>query len=351
MRIAQISPIVVRVPPPAHGGVELVVHYVTEELVKQGHEVTLFASGDSVTTAQLHSITPTSLRTAGITDHNSSQISIEYDVANAAACFGRAGDFDIIHNNAGFPAMIMAQFVATPVLTTLHRLLTREYDSLWPTYKGYYNTLSRSAKGDLPNKGYLGAVYNAIDCQNFPFAGKGEGYLLFLSRISPLKGAHTAIQVAKRVGRSLTLAGNIESKEQEYFEKEVLPLIDGRIVKFFGEADREQKKRLFAGADCLLFPIDWEEPFGLVMVEAMACGTPVIALNRGAVSEVVVDGGTGFIVGTVDEMVDAVGRIGEIDRRRCREHVERNFNVPRMVDNYLVLYQRILDIERQDSGV
>ena len=348
MRIALIAPLAVSVPPPGYGGTEQVVSVLAEGLVKQGHEVTLFASGDSVTKARLHSVRSASLRASGI---NYPAIEIDaahYDSIGAVACFQRADEFDIIHSHASPVTMIMANLVSTPLLITLHNPINEAVAAAMAASNGYYNTLSLPAKQGLPDRGYLGAVHNDIDVATFPFnASQREGYLLFLGRVSHDKGTHLAIEVAKRLNRELLIAGNVNQHDQEYFDTMVAPHIDGKLIRYFGEATREQTRQLFSQADCFLFPILWEELFGLVMIEAMACGTPVIALNRGSVPEVVVDGQTGFIVDTVDEMVDAVGRTGEIDRRRCREHVERHFAAPRMVDDYLSLYQRILDMERQ----
>jgi len=348
MRIAQIAPLAVSVPPPAYGGTEQVVSTLTEELVKRGHEVTLFASGDSVTKARLWSVRSTSLRVSGIVYPAIGIDAALYDSINVVACFERAGEFDIIHNHAAAATMIMANLIPTPVLMTFHNPLSEATVAVMSAYNGYYNTLSLSAKRGLPDRGYVGPVYNDIDVDSFPLnSSQREGYLLFLGRICYDKGTHVAIDVAQRLNRKLVIAGNVNQHDLQYFQTMVEPRIDGKLVQYFGEATRDQTRQLYSQADCLLFPVLWEELFGLVMVEAMACGTPVIAFNRGAAPEVVVDGETGFIVGNVDEMVNAVGRIGEINRRHCREHVERNFNVPRMVDSYLALYQRILGIERQ----
>jgi len=348
MRIAQVAPLAVSVPPPAYGGTEQVVATLTDELVKRGHEVTLFASGDSVTTAQLCSVRPTSLRVSGIVYPGPGIDAALYDSINAVACFERAGEFDIIHSHAAAATMIMANLISTPVLMTFHNPLSEAVVAVISAYKGYYNTLSLSAKRGLPDRGYIGAVYNDIDVDSFPFnSSQREGYLLCLGRICYDKGTHLAIDVAQRLNRKLVIAGNVNQHDQQYFQTIVKPRIDGELIRYLGEATRDQTRQLYSQADCLLFPIQYEDICPLVPLEAMACGVPVISLNRGALPEQVVHGQTGFVVNDIDEIVDAVGRIGEIDRRRCREHVEQNFNVPRKVDNYLALYQQILDIERQ----
>lgn len=342
LRIAQVAPTVRRVPPPAYGGTEEIVSLLVEELVRRGHRVTLFASGNSTAGAQLESRVPVDLATAGITERADDTNACLYDLINAAACFERASDFDVIHNHAGPATMMLANLGPTPVLTTLHNNLDRRSLPVLLAYNGYYNTISISAKRGLPDRGFAGVVHSGIDCKTFPFAAQGSGYLLSLGRISQEKGTRTAIEVAKRLRRRLIVAGNVNRHDELYFKNKVEPAVDGRLISYFGEADRNQKRKLYAGADCFLFPIEWEEPFGLTMIEAMACGTPVIAFNRGAVPEVVVDRETGFIVNHVDEMVEAVKKIDTIDRRWCREHVERNFSASCMVDNYLAIYDGML---------
>ena len=340
MRIAQIAPLDLRVPPAAYGGTELVVSLLTEELIRRGHEVTLFASGDSVTAASLRSVCPHMLRGSAVNTHDA----LIYRLLNAMSPFEEAPNFDIIHNHAFPEGMAMANLVGTPVLATLHGGLSEPGRALLSAYKGYYNTISKSAKSLLPDKeGFVGVIYNAIDCKSFPFSARGGDDLLFLSRISQEKGPHIAIEVAKRLGRRLIITGNVDTVDEEYFEQRIMSQVDGDIVQYFGEAGYEEKRELFANAHCLLMPITWPEPFGLVMVEAMACGTPVIASNKGAAPEIVLDGETGFIVENVEQMVEAVGRVNRIDRSRCREHVERNFDVPRMVDDYLRAYNWILE--------
>jgi glycosyltransferase involved in cell wall biosynthesis len=335
-----IAPLEMRVPPVAYGGTELVVSLLTEELVRRGHAVTLFASGDSLTNARLIAGSPRFLRGSG---HNSGI----YTMLNVVSCLEQAGDFDIIHNHTCFEGMATAGLVSTPVLTTLHGGLQGDWLRLFESYKGWYNTISRSAKGLLPAKGrFAGVIYNSIDQETYPFnSGPREDYLLFLSRISREKGAHLAIEVARRVGRRLILAGNVDSVDAAYFEKEILPAIDGNLVVYVGEADYDMKRRLFASASCLLAPITWDEPFGLFMVEAMACGTPVIALRKGAAPELVIHGETGFVVDDIEGMAQAVGLLDAIDPVACRQEVEERYSVGRMTDDYLAAYSRIASCE------
>jgi len=340
MKILQIAPLWERVPPPAYGGTEAVVSVLTDELVRQGHEVTLCASGDSLTLAALRSVYPRSLRTAdGIKDGT------PYDWVHAAEAVGAASKFDIVHNQAGEPVMALAGLVNAPMLTTMHCLITPDTQIVWEHYGGYYNTVSRAQLKTVPpleRPRYAGAVYNAIDVASFPFSDMKDDYLLCLNRVAPEKGTHLAIEAARRVGRKLIIAGKVDRVDREYYEAMVEPLVDGRDVVFVGEADHRAKRELYAKAACALMPICWEEPFGLVMVEAMACGTPVIAFARGAAPELIVDGETGFVVGDVDSMVEALGKIDTISPIRCRHHIETNFDVPVMIEGYLRLYREIV---------
>jgi glycosyltransferase involved in cell wall biosynthesis len=343
MRILQVAPLSVTVPPPAYGGTEAVVSVLCEDLVRRGHDVTLCASGDSITRAELFSIYPRSLRMASdIRDK------LPYQLVHAALSLKEAKSFDIIHNHAGEMVMAMSHLVNVPMLTTMHCLVTPDNKFLWDTYEGWYNTISLSEKALMPsiaNKKYCGTVYNGIDVASFPYDKDKEDYLLFLSCVSPDKAPHLAVEAAKRLGRRIIVAGKVDpnGKDQEYFRTTLAPLVDGQQVQFFGEANSEQKRRLYAKACCLLMPLCWEEPFGLVMAEAMACGTPVVAFRRGAAAEVVVHGETGYLVNDVDGMVEAVLKVDRIDPARCRRHVVENFGPERMADGYLRIYQRILD--------
>lgn len=340
MKILQVAPLVERVPPPAYGGTEAVVSLLTDELVRRGHEVVLRASGDSITLAELRSVYPRALRT-----EKSIESVVPYEVAHVSDALRDAPDFDIVHNHTGEMLMAFADLVDVPMLTTTHGNLTPDSRFVWERYTGYYNTISRSQAryiSGFPNAQFAGVVHNGIDVKSFPFRAKKDDYLLDLARISPEKGTHIAIEVARRAGMPLIIAGKVDSVDVEYYKDAVEPLVDGEQIRFLGEADGATKRVLYARARALLTPIEWEEPFGLVMPEAMACGTPVIAFARGAATEIIVDGETGFLVDNVDEMVEAVRHIDEIDPARCREHVEEHFDVPVMVDAYLDIYRRIV---------
>ncbi len=284
MRILQIAPLWEIVPPPAYGGTEAVVSVLCEELVRCGHDVTLCASGDSTTSAELFSIFPRSLRTA-----SDIQDKLPHQLVHAALSLKEAKSFDVIHNHAGEMVMAMSHLVDVPMLTTMHCLITQDNKFIWDTYEGWYNTISLSEKTLMPavaNKNYCGTVYNGIDVDSFPYAEMKDDYLLFLSRISIDKAPHLAVEVAKRLGQKLIIAGKVDPNptDQEYFHTTVAPLVDGKQIQFFGEANGVQKRKLYSKARCLLIPLCWEEPFGLVMAEAMACGTPVVAFRRGAAS-------------------------------------------------------------------
>jgi glycosyltransferase involved in cell wall biosynthesis len=337
MRIGMVSPLEMRVPPLAYGGTELVVSLLTEELVRRGHRVTLFASGDSLTRARL---VPGCERFLRGTGRDAGILTM----LNVTACLERASEFDIIHNHTCFEGLSTAGLVRTPMLTTLHGGLAGDWLLLFQRYGGWYNTISRSAKSLLPEKErFAGVIYNGIDHESYCFnAGKREDHLLFLSRISPEKGPHLAIALARRLKRRLVVAGNVHPVDETYFRTRVAPYVDGELVEYVGEADQLQKRHLLANASCLVAPITWPEPFGLFMVEAMASGTPVVALSRGSAPELIEHGVTGFVVDDLDGMADAVTRLGEIDPWDCRLHVAERFSVQRMTEAYVAAYEMIL---------
>jgi glycosyltransferase involved in cell wall biosynthesis len=340
MRILQLAPLWEAVPPPAYGGTEAVVSVLCEELVRQGHEVTLCASGDSQTSAALSSVYYRSLRSADDLGDRS-----PYDWVHVALSLKDAQDFDIIHNHAGELAMAMSHLVDAPMLTTMHCLITPDTKFVWDRYPGWYNTISHSQRRSMPpirNTNFSGVVYNAIDVASFPYRERKDDFLLYLSRVAPEKGTHLAIEVAKRLGRTLVIAAKVDRVDQAYFESAVKPQIDGKLIQFVGEADSRTKRDLLARARCVLLPLCWEEPFGLVMAESMACGTPVVAFRRGSAPEIIVDGETGFLVDNLEAMARAVLEVERIDPQRCRRHVEEQFNPQRMAADYLSLYEGIL---------
>lgn len=342
MRIAQLAPLWERVPPHRYGGTEAVVSLLADELTRRGHRVVLYASGDSQTLAELRSVHYRSLRTAEaeglIKDTN------PYEWVHIANALKEQAQFDVIHNHSGELPMAMSAWIQTPMLSTVHCTITRDMRFLWDRYPWFYNTISRASKKTCPDGNYLGVVYNAIDVASFPYDEDKDDYLLFLSRLSPEKGPVTAIQVAKSLGKKLIIAGKVDKADKEYFKTAVEPLIDGNLIHFFGEANAQEKRELYRKAMVVLMPLEWEEPFGLVMAEAQACGTPVIAFPRGAAPEIIRDGVTGYLVNDAEEMARAVRRLDRINPQDCRKHVQEHFDVPVMADGYLALYERMLEL-------
>lgn len=340
MRILQVAPIRETIPPPAYGGTEAVVSLLSEALVERGHDVVLRASGDSATSAELRSAFPHSLRNAEDVETDTA-----YEWVHAASAISDASGFDLIHNHAGETVMALAELTDVPMLTTMHNAIRPDTRIVWDRYSGYYNTISHSQWQSLltPDRPqHAGTVYNGIDVASYAYREQKDDYLLSLNRIHPEKGTHLAIEVARRTGRRLIIAGKWDPIDGDYYEDAVRPHVDGDQVIFVGEATQHQKRGLYARAACVLMPICWEEPFGLVTVEAMACGTPVIAFGRGAVPELVVDGETGFIVNDVDGMSRRIGDLHSIQPARCRKHVEDNFDTHVMVNGYLRLYQSLV---------
>ena len=345
MRIAQIAPTYERVPPRTYGGTELIVHLVTEELVARGHEVTLFASGDSLTSARLRSIAAAPQRYGE--PSASGFVHAEYlQLANAQAAFLEAAEsaFDLVANHAGVEGMVLAATSRTPVISTMHNPFSPPTQPIWDAYPWFHHAVSAASAATFPAAGALPPIHHGIDVASFRFEPRPtDGSLLFLGRFSRAKGADRAIEAARRSGRRLILDGKVDKADAEHFHRMIEPEVDGNRVRYVGEVGGSAKSDLLARADALLFPIEWDEPFGLVMVEALSSGTPVIGFRRASVPEVVDDGRTGFVVDDVDGMVEAIGRIGELDRRACRAAAEDRFTVTRMVDDVEAMYRAVLD--------
>ncbi|WP_414578164.1 glycosyltransferase family 4 protein [Anabaena sp. CCY 9402-a] len=348
MRIAQIAPLWERVPPPAYGGIELVVGLLTDELVRRGHEVTLFASGDSITSAKLASVHPRALRL----DSSIKEYGI-YEMLQLGSVYERADEFDIIHSHMGCASLSYTKLVKTPTINTLHGIFTPDNEKMFQYAKSQPFVSISDAQRELRlGLNYVGTVYNGIDVSSYKFYPQPDEppYLTFLGRISPEKGTHLAIEIAKKAGWRLKIAGKVDVVDVEYFEKEVKPLIDGQQIEYLGEANHTQKNVLMGGAVATLFPITWREPFGLVMVESMASGTPVIAMKLGSTTEVIAHGKTGFLCNDVEECVSAIAKVADLDRYACREYVQNRFSLQAMTDGYEEVYRQILQKKFANNG-
>ena len=356
LKIAQIAPPWVSIPPAKYGGTETVISNLTEELVRRGHKVTLFASGDSKTKAKLVSAFPKSLYESGVSWTNGF-----YPLYHAVTAFERADEFDIIHDHFQFFGLCFSAFTKTPVVSTHHGdFETAEKDQAKYQilkkfrHNSFVSISDSQRKYSSLNLNFVATVHNGIDLKEFEFSDKSENYLVWLGRITEKKGVLIAIEAAKKAGLLLKIAAKVDINnppDVEFFEKWVKPLIDGKNVEFLGEVDFAQRNDLLRNALALLNPIQWNEPFGLVMPEAMACGAPVIVFDCGAAREIVKDGVSGFVVESLNKnkevnikgLVEAIGNIGKIDRKECRKIVEDNFTVGIMADKYEDVYYKILE--------
>lgn len=341
MRIAQLAPLAEAVPPKLYGGTERVVSWLTEELVDMGHEVTLFASGDSTTNAALVACSPRSLR---LDPGNQDQL-LAYS-AMLARLAELASRFDLVHSHLDWVHIPLLGQLSVPFVTTLHgRIDLPELDSCFDRCfaDALYVSISDAQRTPLPNAHWAGTVYHGIPENLVRPNFAPEGYLAFLGRICPEKGPETAIQLARAANLPLKIAAKVDKVDRVYFECVVKPLIDGKTVEYIGEIDEGQKADFLGNAAALLFPIRWPEPFGLVMVEAMACGTPVIAFGCGSVPEVIQDGVTGFVVDSFDEALRAIDRVKTIERQRVRTTFERRFTARRMAEDYVRIYQNVIE--------
>ena len=344
MRIAHIAPVATTIPPPKSGSVETMTSLLTEGLVAHGHDVTLFATADSKTKAKLHAIYPHGYW------HDENMWPWElYEMLNLAAAVERARDFDIIHYEAAYYPMSLAfaRLSPTPIVQTLHHSPSEAEVRLWSRYpEAPFVAISNEQAQLLSGLNVVATVLHGVDTDNFTFREKPDDYLLFLGRFTDGKGVLQAIEVAKRVGMRLILA----AAEDEYYREKVAPHVDGRHIVYYGEADFAAKVRLYGGARALLYPIQAREPFGLVLAEAMACGTPVAALDRGAVREVVDDGVTGIVFTDLEQLVNDLTRVFDLDRRRVHERAVARFGVARMVDEYAAVYARMVEAHRGQPG-
>ena len=334
MKIAMLAPISWRTPPRAYGPWELVTSLLTEALVARGVDVTLFATRDSHTAGTLAGVVPRAY---------SEDPSIDakvWEALHVAHVFERAGEFDLIHNQADFVPLAFSRLVDTPVVTTIHGFSGAR---ILPAYREYQDRVAYVAISEAdrsPQLRYAATIHHGVPLDDFPFDPVGSDDLLFFGRMHPDKGAAEAIACARAAGRRLLMCGIVQ--DESYFARQVEPAVEGERVRYVGAVGGAARTRALGGAAALLHLINFDEPFGLSVVEAMACGTPVIATRRGSMPELIVDGVTGFLVDSVEEAIAAVARLPQIDRAACRAHVAAHFSVERMADRYLELYRELL---------
>ena len=339
MKIAQIAPLAESVPPRLYGGSERIVSYLTEELVRQGHDVTLFASSDSVTSAKLIGCSPTALRlSTEVFD------ALPWHLVMLERVRQRAGQFDILHFHIDLLQFPLLRSIGTPSVTTLHG--RQDLPDLPAFYRAFPDvplvSISDAQRTPLPPVNWAATIHHGLPRDLYTFQPHPAGYLLFLGRISPEKRPDRAIEIAMRAGMPLKIAAKVDKVDEEYWLTKIQPLVQGnRLVDFVGEVGDADKDALLGGASAVLFPIDWPEPFGLVMIEAMACGTPVIAFPCGSVPAVLEDGVAGFLVTNVEEAAAAVERISELDRARIRATFERRFDIARVAEDYVAVYHAL----------
>ena len=340
MKIAQIAPLYESVPPKLYGGTERVVSYLTEELVRLGHEVTLFASGDSRTSARLESGCSKALRLT-----RSCSDPLAYHTILLDKVLARAGEFDILHFHTDYSHFPATRGLQLPTVTTLHGRL--DLADLKPLYQRFSQqplvSISQSQRPPLGRVNWVGNVYHGIPPNLYQLQPEHGNYLAFLGRISPEKRPDRAIRIALKAGMPLKIAAKVDDVDREYFRSEIEPLLKNPGIEFLGEINEEQKNRFLGNAYAYLFPIDWPEPFGLTMIEAMACGTPTIAFCCGSVPELITDGVTGFIVKSEEEAVEALKRVSGLSRARCRATFERRFTNSRMAKDYLSIYEALVE--------
>jgi glycosyltransferase involved in cell wall biosynthesis len=343
MRIAQIAPLFEAVPPKLYGGTERVVANLTEELVAMGHDVTLFASGDSVTSARLEAVWPQAIRL----DPTVKDWIAAY-MRMLELSYRRADEFDVLHFHIDYFPFSLFKRQRTPFVTTLHgRLDLPEFSQVYNLFPDVpVISISDNQRRPLPRIGWLRTVLHGLPEKLLTPRPVKRDYLAFLGRISPEKGIDKAIRIAAAAGMKLKVAAKVDRADQDYYDREIRPLLGAGHVEFVGEINDAQKPDFLSGAHALLFPIDWPEPFGLVMIEAMACGTPVIAFNRGSVPEVMDDGISGFIVEDEAGAIAALGRLGELDRARVRQQFERRFTARRMAEDYIDAYELLTETPR-----
>jgi glycosyltransferase involved in cell wall biosynthesis len=344
LRVAMIAPPWIAVPPAGYGGIEAVVSLLCEELVARGHDVLLLAAPGSRSTASVRSpLESEHPDRIGWSLYEANHVGVAYDAVNDAVGHGRP--FDVVHDHSGFTAVAMAPRSPAPVVHTLHSPFNEDTTPFYARH-GHKVTLVAISRYQQehapPGVRITEMVPNPIRVEDWPFCDHKDRYLLWVGRFDPVKGAHRAITVARRAGLPLVLAGPVQPGQEPYFHREVEPHIDGEMVRYVGEVGGAVRKQLFARAKAFLMPIRWAEPFGLVMIEALVCGTPVLAFPEGAVGEIVIDGENGFQVADEQQMLQAIGRLDEIDPLRCREGVASRYDAPTIAERYEAVYHRAI---------
>jgi len=340
MHIAQVAPLTEAVPPKLYGGTERVVSWLTEELIALGHDVTLFASGDSVTSARLEAVWPRALRLDGaVRDPNALHMMMLERV------YQRAEEFDLLHCHLDYYPFSLLSRQATPFVTTLHgRLDLPEHQPMFDTFNRVpVVSISNAQRRPVPQANWVRTVHHGLPVRLLEPKPIKPSYFAFLGRIAPEKGIDRAIHIAQHCGVALKVAAKVDGADRDYYDEQIEPMMRANSVEFIGEITDKEKPEFLSGAIALLVPIDWPEPFGLVMIEAMACGTPVIAFNRGSVPEIIEDGLNGFIVEDINGAIGAVDRLGQLSREKIRRHFEEHFTSRRMAQDYLSVYRSLSD--------
>ena len=340
MRIAQIAPLHESVPPKMYGGTERILSWLTESLVEKGHDVTLFASGDSKTKAKLVPIVPRALRLEGgyMVDK------VGYHALMYEKVLKVASDFDIIHFHSDYAHLSYVRLMKTPTLTTTHsRLDYLPLADIWRENSDFpIVSISEAQRRPIPWLNWHGNVHHGMPVDMFSLNEKPSDYILFLGRICPEKRPDRAIEIAKKAGLKLIIAAKVDPVDVEYFHKEIEPLLQDPLIEFIGEVNDSQKQELIGNALALIHPIEFPEPFGIVMIESLACGTPIVAFRTGSIPEVVDEGITGFVVDDIQSAVEALSKVHTLSRKRCREVFETRFTSSRMVDDYVAIYEKVI---------
>jgi glycosyltransferase involved in cell wall biosynthesis len=338
MKIAILSPVAWRTPPRKYGPWEQVASNITEGLVENGIDVTLFATGDSITKGKLEYIVERPY------SEDSELDAKVWECLHISHLMEQADKFDLIHNNFDFLPLTYSHLIKTPMVTTIHGFSSQKILSVYKKYNSTNHYVSISNSDRSPELDYTATVYNGIDMDQFTFRSEPKDYLLFFGRIHPEKGTSESIRIAKESGRKLIISGLIQ--DQEYYDFRIKPFINDNNIVYVGNSGPEERDKLLGEAFALLHPISFEEPFGLSVAESMICGTPVIAFNKGSMPELILDGKTGFLVNSIDEAVDSVNNIRSIDRKYCREYAASKFGRKKMIEGYLEVYKKILETKK-----